>query len=180
MVSREILDAARRGDPRAFEELVELTRRRVFTLAFRLVGDRHEAEDVAQEAYMRAFRSLKGFREDARFETWLHRIVANTAMNHLRKRNRFGDTLAEGQELMVVEPEIRPHDEIVERDEVARALAHLPPGQRAVVVLKDMYGLTCGEIGQHMGLTEGAVKVRLHRARKRLKEQVYGLESNRV
>src|ERR671915_1969027 len=101
MVSRELLDACRRGEPEAFEELVEKTHRQVYTLAYRLVGDRHEAEDVAQEAYLRAYRSLRGFRGDARFETWLYRIVANMAMTHLRRRGRVGDLPAEGPDLPV-------------------------------------------------------------------------------
>jgi RNA polymerase sigma-70 factor (ECF subfamily) len=174
VVSRELLEAARRGEPGAFEELVERTHRRVYTLAHRLVGDRHEAEDVAQEAYMRAYRSLRGFRGEARFETWLYRITTNAAMSHLRRRGRFGDVLAEGDERLSREPEPRDLDEVVERDEVERALAALPPGQRTVVLLKDVYGFSCQEIGDEIGISEGAVKVRLHRARRRLKEEVYG------
>jgi RNA polymerase sigma-70 factor (ECF subfamily) len=174
MVSRELLEAARRRDSGAFEELVERTHRRVYTLAYRLVGDPHEAEDVAQEAYLRAYRSLRGFRGESRFETWLYRITANTAMSHLRRRGRFGDVLAEGDERLVREPEARTPDEVVERDEVERALAVLPVGQRTVVLLKDVYGFSCQEIGEEIGISEGAVKVRLHRARKRLKEEVYG------
>jgi RNA polymerase sigma-70 factor, ECF subfamily len=174
MVSRELLDAARRGEPGAFEELVEMTHRRVYTLAHRLVGDRHEAEDVAQEAYLRAYRSLRSFRGEARFETWLYRITANAAMSHLRRRGRFGDVLAEGDERLAREAEHRDPDEVVERDEVERALVSLPPGQRTVVLLKDVYGFSCQEIGDEIGISEGAVKVRLHRARRRLKEEVYG------
>jgi RNA polymerase sigma-70 factor, ECF subfamily len=174
MIGGDLLDAARRGEPGAFEELVERTHRRVYTLAYRLVGDRHEAEDVAQEAYLRAYRSLRGFRGDARFETWLFRITANAAMSHLRRRGRFGDLLAEDDERLVGEPSPRDSDEVVERDEVERALAILPAGQRAVVLLKDVYGFSCHEIGEQIGISEGAVKVRLHRARHRLKEEVYG------
>jgi RNA polymerase sigma-70 factor, ECF subfamily len=176
MVSRELLEAARRGEPGAFEELVERTHRRVYTLAYRLVGDRHEAEDVAQEAYLRAYRALRGFRGEARFETWLHRITANTAMNHLRRRGRFGDLLAEDDERVVriEEPGRSTPDDVVERDEIERALGTLPTGQRAVVLLKDVYGFSCAEIGDELGISEGAVKVRLHRARRRLKEEVYG------
>src|SRR2546429_4879717 len=91
MVSRDVLARARRDDPRAFEEVVRTTHRRSYTLALRLVGDRQDAEDVTQEAYLRVYRSLRGFREDARFETWLYRIVTNTAISHLRRRGRFGD-----------------------------------------------------------------------------------------
>src|ERR687887_927841 len=95
MVSHELLAACRRGDRDAFEEVVRRTHRHVYTQALRLVRDRQEAEDVAQEAYLRVFRGLAGFRGDARFETWLYRIVANTALNHLRRRGRFGELLAE-------------------------------------------------------------------------------------
>ncbi|HEV8683374.1 MAG TPA: sigma-70 family RNA polymerase sigma factor [Actinomycetota bacterium] len=174
MVHRELLDRCRRGEPGAFEELVERTQRQVYTLAYRLTGDRHEAEDVAQEAYLRAFRSMGGFREDARFETWLYRIVTNAAMTHLRRKGRFGVLMTEEREQRAPEPEIRPVDEVIERDELRRALAELPPETRAIVVLKDVYGLSVQEIAEEAGLTEGAVKLRLHRARKRLKEMLYG------
>src|SRR6266567_1162035 len=95
MVSRELLAACRRGDPAAFEEVVRATYRHVYTQALRLVGDRQEAEDVVQEAFLRVFRGLSGFRGEAQFETWLYRIVANTAMSYLRRRQRFGAVLAE-------------------------------------------------------------------------------------
>ena len=93
MVSREILAACRRGDSKAFEEVVRRTYRHVYTQAYRLVGDRQEAEDVAQDAYLRVFRSLAGFRGEAQFETWLYRIVANAALSHLRRRRRFGELM---------------------------------------------------------------------------------------
>lgn len=173
MVSRDLLEACRRGDAGAFEELVEQTRRQVYTLAYRLVGDRHEAEDVAQDAYLRVFRSLRGFRQEASFETWLYRIVTNAAFTHLRRRGRFGAVLAEGQEQAVEEPEVRPVEAALDRDEVRRALQGLTLGARTVVVLKDVYGLSCQEIADEMGLSEAAVKVRLHRARKRLKEVIW-------
>src|SRR5213593_4477157 len=95
VVSSELLARCRRGDSRAFEEVVRLTERRVYGLALRLVGDPHEAEDVSQEAYLRMYRGLAGFREEARFETWMHRIVTNTAFNHRRRRRRFGDLFDE-------------------------------------------------------------------------------------
>jgi RNA polymerase sigma-70 factor (ECF subfamily) len=174
MVSRELLEACRRGDPEAFEELVERTHRQVYTLAYRLVGDRQEAEDVVQEAYLRVYRSLRGFRGDARFETWLYRIASNTAMTHLKRRGRFGELLPEGDDVRLLEPEVREPEEPPERDEVKRALMALPVTQRTVVVLKDVYGFSCQEIGEQIGISEGAVKVRLHRARRRLKDLIYG------
>jgi RNA polymerase sigma-70 factor, ECF subfamily len=177
MVSRELLAACRRGDPRAFEEVVRTTHRQVYTQAFRLVGDRQEAEDVAQEAYLRVFRGLSSFRGDSLFETWLYRIVANAAMSHLRRKGRFGVLLAEpAEEGAELPSDLRLAEEAVDRDTLARALEALPDGSRTVVLLKDVYGLSCQEIGDELGISEGAVKVRLHRARKRLKEMLYGPE----
>lgn len=168
MVSRELLARCKRGDRAAFEELVRATHRRVYTLAYRLVGDRQEAEDVAQDAYLRIFRGLPGFREEASFETWVHRIVANSAMSNLRKRGRFGDVLREEQQDIPV-PD-RSQELTVEREDLGRALAMLPENQRVVVLLKDVYGLSSREIAQELGLEQGAVKVRVHRARRRLRE----------
>ena len=149
-----------------------MTSRKVYTLAYRLTGDRGEAEDVAQEAYLRAFRSLKGFREDARFETWLHRIVVNTAMTSLRRRGRLGD-------LSLDEPDApeRPaprtadrEQQIVDRDALKAAMLELPAGLRAALVLQDVYDLPVAEVARHLGIAVGAAKVRVHRARRKLKE----------
>ena len=170
MVSPELLAACRRGDRRAFEELVRLTHRRVYALAYRLVEDRSDAEDVAQEAYLRIYRGLAGFREEARFETWMYRIVANCAMTELKKRGRFGLLLSD-EDLDVPVPD-RASERALDRDELDRALAELPEGQRVAVVLKDVYGLSVREISEELGVEEGAVKVRLHRARKRLAESL--------
>lgn len=163
-----MLAACKRGDPRAFEELVRSTHRRVYSLAVRLVGDQHDAQDVAQDAYLRIFRGLDGFREEARFETWMYRIVTNSAMNLLRRRGRLVE-VALDEELDTPAPD-RPSEVAADRDSLARALSALSPGQRTVVWLKDVYGLSCREIADEFGIEEGAVKVRLHRARKRLKE----------
>src|SRR6266487_6683551 len=144
MVSRELIAACRRGDPQAFEEVVRATHRQVYTQALRIVGDRQEAEDVAQEAYLRVFRGLSGFRGDAQFETWLYRIVANAALSHLRRKHRLAEVLTE--------PEDDPTDQAqqvglaeraVDRDALESALAALSPALRTVVVLKDVYGLSC-------------------------------------
>lgn len=178
MVTHELLAACRRGDREAFEEVVRRTYRHVYTQAFRLVGDRQEAEDVAQEAYLRVHRGLAGFRGDAQFETWLYRIVSNAAMSHLRKRRRFGDLVMDSSEESREPPSpIRVAEEAVDRDFFAKALEALPPSLRVVVILKDVYGLSCREIGDQIGVSEGAVKVRLHRARKRLKEMLFGREA---
>src|SRR6059036_1759550 len=151
MVSRELLDACRRGDSKAFEEVVRLTYRHVYTQALRLVGESHEAEDVAQEAYLRVFRGLSGFRGDAQFETWLYRIVANAAVSHLRRRGRFGQPSADpDQDLATAADEASwqdpsLEDRAVDRDALVHALGELPIGLRVPVVLKEVYGMSCRE-----------------------------------
>jgi len=177
MVDRDLLKRCGRREPGAFEELVELTGRQVYTLAYRLVGDRHEAEDVAQEAYLRVYRSLRSFRGDSRFETWLHRIVANTALNHMRSKSRFGDLTDEPDRILHLaesEPDAAALEDVPQRDELAAALSHLPHAQRVAVVLKDVYGFTAGEIAERLGTSEGAIKLRLHRGRRNLKELIHG------
>ena len=179
LVDAALVAACRRGEPGAFEELVARTQHRVYGLAYRLVGDRGEAEDVAQEAYLRVFRALGSFREEARFETWLHRIVTNAAMTHLKRRGRFPDLVRE-PETAPEPPPARPADQSVDRDEVRAALAELPEGLRVTLVLREMYGLSCREIGEELGISEGAVKVRLHRARKRMRDVIHGRAQHEV
>src|SRR5205814_9520637 len=136
-----VLARARRGDPRAFEEVVRATHRRSYTLALRLVGDRQDAEDVTQEAYLRAYRSLRGFREDARFETWLYRIRTNTAISHLRRRGRFGDLVRDEEGVPAQPPSpVRVDEQAVDRDRLEAAMRTLSPAMRTVVLLKDVYG----------------------------------------
>jgi RNA polymerase sigma-70 factor (ECF subfamily) len=177
MVSQDLLDACRRGDREAFEEIVRITYRPVYTLAYRLVGDRQDAEDVCQEAYLRVFRGLGAFRGDARFETWLYRIVTNAALSFLRRKGRFGDLRSEPVEVAEPSPDLPLADRTVDRDALESALQELPIGMRAVVVLKDVYGLSHQEIADELGASVGAVKVRLHRARKRLKDRLVGVEA---
>jgi len=170
MVPADIVEACRRGDRVAFETLVRATNRRAYALAFRLLRDRFEAEDVVQEAYLRMFRSMEGFREEAKVETWMHRIVTNVAITRLRSRGRAAELVSD--ELPDAAPSEHPDAGIDVRDQLERALQRLPSGQRTVVVLKDIYGLSCREIADELEIREGAVKVRLHRARKRLRETI--------
>jgi RNA polymerase sigma-70 factor (ECF subfamily) len=98
----------------------------------------------------------------------MHRIVTNCAISMLKRRGRFGDVLAEEPADVPVPDSAAPR--LAERDALSRAITTLPEGQRVVLLLKDVYGLSCKEIGEEVGIEEGAVKVRLHRARKRLKD----------
>ena len=176
----EVVAAARGGDQHAFEELVRATHAEAYTLAYRLVGNEEDARDVVQDTYLRAFRGLKNFRGDAQFTTWLYRITANCANTHLSKRVRHRhDELDEDDPAI---PDLDPSndpvaraDASVLRDRLTEALRELPPRLRAVVVLRDVYDLSHEDIAAELGISETAAKVRLHRARRRLRELVFPL-----
>jgi RNA polymerase sigma-70 factor (ECF subfamily) len=172
----ELVAAARDGDRESFDELVKATYLETYTLAYRLTGDEEDARDVVQEAYLRAFRGLKRFRGDAQFSTWMYRITANCASTHLgkRKRNRhdeLSDDIAVDEHL-AVNPEARA-DAVALRDRLQDALRELPPRLRAVVILRDIYDLPHEAIAAELGISESAAKVRLHRARRKLREDVF-------
>ncbi|MBW3610063.1 MAG: RNA polymerase sigma factor [Actinobacteria bacterium] len=175
--SQTLVAAAREGDRGAFEELVRLTSADTYTLAFRLMGDEDDARDVVQEAYLRAYRGISKFRGDARFTTWMYRITANCAVTQLerRKRHRHEELavdapLADGSAER--DPQARA-DVSALRDELSQALQELPPRLRAVVVLRDIYDLPHEAIAAELGITATAAKVRLHRARARLRERLF-------
>lgn len=175
----QLVEAARHGDHDAFEELVRRTHADTYTLARRLVSDDDDARDVVQEAYLRAFRSIKKFRGDAQFTTWLYRITANCASTHLGRRRRHRhDELDEEVAVPDLNPDHDPAaaaDASTLRDRLEAAIAELPPRLRAVVVLRDIYDLNHAEIADQLGISESAAKVRLHRARRKLRTQVFPL-----
>ena len=169
-VPPELVEAVRRQDPGAFDELVRHTHRAVYSLVYRIVGNHDDAADVTQDVYLRVWRGLRSFRGEAELGTWLHRVAANTALTFLKRRSRNGAALPPDEM-----PEVPIPDRTEQQADAAvleGALARLPEAQRMVVVLKDVYGWTCEEIGKKMGATEGAVKVRLFRARRRLAEEL--------
>ena len=172
-----LVDLARSGDREAFEELVRITSPDTYTLARRLCGNADDAADVVQEAYLRAYRSIRKFRGDAAFTTWLYRITANCAADQLNRRSRHRhDDLDDEQvdERAEIDPE--SHSANVElRDQLKAALDGLPPKLRAVVVLRDIYDLPHEEIAAQLKISESAAKVRLHRARRKLREELYPL-----
>lgn len=174
-----LVDAARGGDRTAFDELVRRTHAETFTLARRLVSDEEDARDITQEAYLRAFRAIGRFRGDAQFTTWLYRITANCASTHLGRRRRTRhDDLDEQPEVADLAPERDPvaaTDASLLRSRVEAAVAELPSRLRAVVVLRDIYDLGHAEIAEQLGISESAAKVRLHRARRKLRAQVFPL-----
>lgn len=172
----ELVTAARAGDRAAFDELVKATYAETYTLALRLTNNEEDARDVVQEAYLRAYKGLKKFRGDAQFSTWLYRITANCAATQMGRTIRHRHEDLDDQALFDERPEADPEaraDNALLRDRVTAALSHLPPRLRAVVVLRDVYDLPHDQIAEELGITEAAAKVRLHRARKQLRERLF-------
>jgi RNA polymerase sigma-70 factor (ECF subfamily) len=175
---RPIVEAARRGDRGALDDLVRLTYSGTYTLAYRLTGNEDDARDVVQDAYLRAYRGLRRFRGDAQFTTWLYRITANCSANLLAQRARtHTEMLAEDAPVVDVAADHDPERRVTGEDERARvagALAGLPWRLRQVIVLRDIYDLPHRSIATELGISEAAAKVRLHRARGRLRELLAG------
>ena len=175
----ELVAAAKAGDLGAFEQLVKRTYADVYTLAYRLTGNEEDARDVAQEACLRAWRGIKKFRGDSRFSTWMYRITANCASTLLVRRSKGShEELNDDDPVADQRPEVDP-EAMAEagyvRDRMTAALAELPPRLRAVVVLRDIYDLPHEAIAAELGISQEAAKVRLHRARRKLRERLFPL-----
>ncbi len=171
---QKLVLAARDGDSGALEELVRATYGSTYTLAYRLTGNDEDASDVVQDVYLRAWRGLRRFRGDAQFTTWLYRITANCSANQLARRARHRSEPL-GDDLQPVEhrPEGDPELQVLrngERIELEAALSKLPPKLRQVLVLRDIYDLAHSVIAKELGISEAAAKVRVHRARRQLRD----------
>lgn len=169
----DLVERARRGDRDAFDELVRRTYAGTWTLAVRLTSNEEDALDVVQEAYLRAWRSIGRFRGDAQLSTWLYRITANCASTHLGRGARHRhDELDDDAPLADLRPQADPEgraEHTMVRAHLVEAIDDLPDGLRAVVVLRDVHDLPHEAIADELGISETAAKVRLHRARRRLR-----------
>jgi len=167
-----VVDRARAGDDQAFGLLVRKYQHRALTIARALGADPAEAEDVAQDAFLRAYRGLARFRGASTFRTWLVQVVTNTARTHRRQRTARRETSADEGEMPIAErlpdPANLEHATIA-RDRVARALAALPVDLREAVVLRDVEGLDYREIAEVLGVPIGTVESRIFRGRARLR-----------
>ncbi|PYM86750.1 MAG: RNA polymerase subunit sigma-24 [Candidatus Rokuibacteriota bacterium] len=171
----EFLRRLRAGEVRAFEELVIAHQHRVFGVALRMLGGAAEAEEVAQEVFLRAHRALAGFRGEAKLSTWLYGIAARLCLNRLAWGGRR--MVCDGEEMLARIPsgEADPATSL-ERSELSTALhqaiAELPDDRRVIVVLRDLEGLSYAEIARALELEPGTVRSRLHRARMDLKDKL--------
>jgi len=168
------------GDLSAFEELVRRHQRRVFRLLLRMLGNREEAEDVAQEAFLSLHRHGHRFRREARFSTFVYRVAANAALNRRRtlgrSRNRVNELKNQQQAGFDLPPAPRNPEDAAAGSEtqvqVQAALLELPKDLRVAVVLYDIEGQSYQEVARVLGIPEGTVKSRIHRARRALREHL--------
>jgi RNA polymerase sigma-70 factor, ECF subfamily len=170
-----LVDRLRRGDPRAFEDMVIAYQHRVFGVALRMLGNRAEAEDLAQEVFLRVHRAIGEFRGEAKLTTWLYAIASRLCLNRLASGERRGVRHGEETLTRLASREVGPAEEM-ERAELEtalhRAIAELSEERRIVVVLRDLEGLSYEEIAAALELELGTVRSRLHRARMDLREKL--------
>jgi len=164
-----LVDRFREGDGRAFEELVRRHQRAVFHLARRFVRDDDEAKDVAQRTFVKAFQGLHALRGGGAFRTWLYRITANLALNHIRDHSRVHPTEDAGANIPVEAVGADRLADAERRAQLHAALDELPPKQRLVLELRVFQELSFREVAEIAGCSENAAKVNFHHAVKRLR-----------
>ena len=190
-LERTLLRRLRDRDERAFRELLEMHRDRVYNITFRMLGNRAEAEDVAQEVFISVFKTIDTFREESKFSTWLYRVAVNHCKNRIkylaRRHDRDRDELDENSQqangaILGAPVRAAQPDRALEGAQMEKllqeAIGNLDDDHRIVVVLRDVEDLSIEEICEITGLPDGTVKSRLHRARlvlrKKLQRHVSG------
>jgi RNA polymerase sigma-70 factor (ECF subfamily) len=190
---QELVAGLQRGDAAAYRELVRQYEHRVFTIAYRMLGNRHEAEDVAQDVFVSLIRSIQSFRGESLFSTWLFRVAVNHVKNHIKYLRRRRQQLkvawdahpgwepqaANDGHFPTVGRIDRPDDETSARELAAKALealGEIDEEFREALVLREIEGLSYDQIAEITGVPEGTVKSRIHRARAALHRIVFGEE----
>ncbi|MFC4765901.1 RNA polymerase sigma factor SigW [Effusibacillus consociatus] len=179
LLEAKIVKRAQKGDRMAFAELVELYKDKLYNLCYRLMGNSHDAEEVAQEAFLRAYANLKRFDSRHKFATWLFRIATNCCIDRLRKRKASYSLDAplddeDGGDMYGILPSKDPmlEERVLTREsrlELQAAIEQLPPSYRAVIVLKYIEELSMQEISDVLSVPVSTVKTRLHRGREALR-----------
>jgi RNA polymerase sigma-70 factor (ECF subfamily) len=182
-VQKEVIENCKAGDEKAFAEIVFHYQKKVFNIAYRMLGNLEEAKDLAQEVFISVFESIKDLKEEAKFDAWLTQIALNHCRNrwkYLKRRQYFNsDSLDDPVETedgnmprAIVDPSDNP-ETLYEKKSIQqfiqRGLLKLKEDQRELLVLRDLQGFSYEEMGELLGLPEGTIKSKLHRARMDLK-----------
>lgn len=171
-----------KGDQNAFGEIVEIYKNKVFQICYRMLGNRHEAEDIAQEAFIRAFINIHTFNVSLKFSTWLYRIATNLCIDRIRKKKPdfYLDAEVSGTEGLTMYSQLAadsalPEDELESlelQETIQKEILKLPDKYRSVIVLKYIEELSLNEISEILDLPLGTVKTRVHRGREALRQQL--------
>ena len=174
----QLVDQAQGGDRTAFTQLLQAHDQPMRALAFSMMGSAAAMDDVLQDAYVKAYKSIGGFRRDSSFSTWLYAIVYRTSIDAIRKRERRRET---GLHLVAERPSTTPRAEerLIEISSLEAALAELSPDQRAVLLLVDADGLTYEEAGEVLEVHPGTIASRLSRARAAVRTTLSNQEDDR-
>jgi len=173
----------REGDNNSFSHLVKAYSDRIYTLCLRMLGREDEAKDAAQEIFIKAFRSLKAFREESRFSTWLYRIAYNHCISVIRRNVRVIDLVDEWEQAGEESPELSALEQLGAKDRSAylkTAIEALPETDAVMVNLFYYDELSLEEIAEITGLSSGNIRIRLHRSRKKLYAVLSGLLKNEL
>lgn len=182
-LDRELVTRVQRGDKKAFDLLVRRYQLKVLQLVGRYIRDPGESQDVAQEAFIKAYRALPGFRGESAFFTWLYRIAINTAKNHLQSRSRVpaseGDIDIDDAEQLESAPRLKDYEtpeRLLLTEElgtvISRAIEELPEELRTAILLREMDGLSYEEIAEVMVCPVGTVRSRIFRAREAIDKKL--------
>lgn len=179
LLEHRIVKRAQKGDRLAFAELVELYKDKLYNLGYRMLGNPQEAEDVAQEAFLRAFSHLSSYNANHKFSTWIYRIATNLCIDRMRKKKADYSLDAEVEGLedsdlysRIAAPGLTPEEEAVRtetQEEIQRAIEALPENYRAAVVLKYLHDMSLQEIADILDVPVSTVKTRIHRGREALR-----------
>lgn len=181
-MSPDLLRRCRDGDESAWSELVDATHREVYAVCFRILQNPDDAAEATQDAYLKAWRALGRFREEAAFTTWLYRIAVNAAISRhrSRKRRRSREVASDDDALTRLPSTASTEVSATARLDlrmVEAAVATLPEHYRVPLVLRDVYGMSTEEVADELKISQTATKVRIHRARKLLKEKMFVTEA---
>lgn len=181
-IVKKIVVEVKKGDQEAFSELVELYKDKVYQIAYRMLGNIHEAQDIAQETFLRAYVNIDSFDENRKFSTWIYRIATNLSIDRLRKKKpnfHLEDKVTGTEDLnyysQIPTDEELPEEKVLQiemQEWIQKEIMMLPPKYRSAIILKYMEDLSLKEIGEILNLPVATVKTRIHRGREALRKRL--------